>query len=290
MNLNYLRTFVLVVEKKSFSGAAKSLFLTQPAVTLQIQTLEENIGMQLLIRKGKSLLLTEAGEILYHRAKEILELWEETTGDIYRISKVVKGKIALGASSIPGEYLLPRIIADFSKTYPDVEIVLEISNTEDVMERTLIGELDLGFVGSFILHDRLEIARFAQDKIVLISSLDHPLAKKSSINFNQLTNQPIILRPEGSGTRKTVEKKLKEHGLAIKGMMELSTTEAVISAVENGAGLAFLSSIAAKQAAHRVKVLPIEDIEINRDFYLIFSPLKAKKAVVREFVNTVFKK
>lgn len=290
MNINHLMTFILVVEKKSFSAAAKTLFLTQPAVTLQIQTLEETVGMQLLIRKGKSILLTEAGEILYQKAKKILELWEDTKGEIYRISKVVRGKLLLGASTIPGDYLLPSIIGQFHSCYPKVGITLEIGNTEEIVERTLIGEIDLGIIGSFYLHDKLEISRFAQDEIVLIIPPNHPWAGQREIELESLKSEPFIFRHSGSGTRKVTEKHLKEQGIEGKDLqviMELGTSEAVINAVEGGWGMAFLSSIAAEKAlsSGRVKTVSIKDFSIKRDFYLIFSALKAKKAAVREFIK-----
>jgi len=290
MNLNHLKTFVLVVEKKSFSGAAKTLFLTQPAVTLQIQTLEENLGMQLLIRKGKSIMLTEAGEILFAKARKILEIWEDTKGEIYRISKVVKGKLILGASTIPGEYILPQLIGEFHNLYPEVEAALEIGNTEEIVERTLIGEIDLGIIGSFTSHDKLEISRFAQDEIVLVVPPNHPWGREKEITLEQVKEQPFISRYSGSGTRAVMEKHLKKHGLEtkqLKVIMELGTSEAVISAVEGGWGVAFLSSLAAEKALkyNRIKKVDIKDFSIKRDFYLIFSALKAKKAVVREFIK-----
>lgn len=290
MNLNYLKTFVLVVEKKSFSATAKTLYLTQPAVTLQIQTLEESLGMQLLVRKGKSLILTEAGEILYEQAKKILEMWEETKSSIYKISKIVKGRLLIGASTIPGEYILPQLIGSFHNLYSSVEVSLEIGNTEEIVERTLAGELDLGIIGSFLLHDKLETYRFAQDELVLIVHPDHPWAKREWIELNDLKEASFIFRHEGSGTRKVMEQKLKEKGLEIKNLkvvMELGTTEAIINGVGGDWGVSFISWLAAQKAIKfgQVKMVKVKDFELKRDLYLIFSSLKAKKAVVREFLR-----
>jgi len=291
MNLNYLRTFILVVDKQSFSATAKILFLSQPAVTLQIQTLEENLGMQLLIRKGKSLVLTEAGEIVYQQAKKILDLWEETKSEVYKISKVVKGRLVVGASTIPGEYLLPQLIGGFHSSYPEVELSLEIANSEEIVERTLAGEMDLGIIGSFILHDKLETYRLTEDQLVLIVSSHHPWAQREWIELEEIKGESFILRHEGSGTRKVMEQKLKERGIDVskelKVAMELGTTEAIINGVGGGWGISFVSQLAAKKAVDvgQVKIVKIKDFTIKRDLYLLFSSLKARKAVVREFIK-----
>lgn len=290
MNLNYLKTFILVVDKQSFSATAKLLYLSQPAVTLQIQALEDNLGMQLLVRKGKSLILTEAGEIVYQQAKKILELWEETQSSIYKISKVVKGKLLIGASTIPGEYILPQLIGGFHHVYSAVELSLEIANTEEIVERTVAGELDLGVIGSFVLHDKLETYRLTEDQLILIVPPNHPWTERESIKIEELKEAQFVLRPEGSGTRKVMEQKLKEKGINnkdIKIAMELGTTEAIINGVGGGWGISFVSQLAAKKALEvgQVKVVEIEDFSIKRDLYLLFSALKAKKAVVREFIR-----
>ena len=290
VNLNYLKTFILVVEKQSFSATAKLLYLSQPAVTLQIQALEDSLGMQLLIRKGKSLVLTEAGEIVYQQAKKLLDLWEETQSSVYKISKVVRGKLVIGASTIPGEYILPQLIGGFHHAYPDVEISLEIANTGEIVERTVAGELDLGVIGSFVLHDKLETYRLTEDRLILIVHPNHRWAERENIQVEELKEEQFILRHEGSGTRRVMEQKLKEKGISskeIKMAMELGTTEAIINGVGGGWGVSFVSHLAAKKALEvgQVKEVNIEDFSIKRDLYLLFSSLKAKKAAVREFIK-----
>jgi len=290
LNLNYLKTFLLVVEKQSFSAAAKILDLSQPAVTLQMQALEENLGMQLLVRKGKGLALTEAGEIVYEQAAKILSLWEATKLALDKVSLAVSGKLSIGASTIPGGYLLPQLIGAFHELYPNVEASLEVADTEGIIEKTLAGELDLGVIGSFFQHDQLKTYSFAQDELVLIVPANHRWALREEIEAEELKGESFIIRKEGSGTRKVMAKKLKEKGIEIKDLkiaMELGTTEAIINGVGGGWGVSFVSRLAAQKALEfgQVKIVEIRDWQIQRVLYLIFSPWKIKRAVVREFLK-----
>lgn len=292
MNLNLLLTYVKVADKSSLSGAARELHLTQPAVSKHIQALEEHYGVQLLDRVGRGIKLTEAGRILYRNALEIIALMEQIDRAVAESSSQVRGRLALGASNIPGQYILPAIIGRFKKMYPDAQITLEVGDTSQIVSQLLEGRINVGVVGAWIKNRKLDGVKFAEDEISLIVPPDHPAVRTGVIMARDLLRENLVWREKGSGTRMVVEDKLMQAGVnpdKLPIVLELGSTEAVISAVEAGLGGALVSRWATRKAEElgRVVSLNINDLNLKRDLYILYPRQKNLPRVVQTFLEFV---
>jgi DNA-binding transcriptional LysR family regulator len=208
MDDHKLKVFCIVAETKSFSRASEIIRLTQPAVSLQIQALEEMYGTKLFNRSGCIITLTKAGEMLYKYAKEINALYAAAEKEIGGITGLVKGVISVGASSTIGNYLLPSVVSDFKRRYPKVGIHIHVGNTKNVIDLLNAGSVDVGLVEGEVNKQKLKVEKLIQDEMVLIMSPYHQLAKKSLVSIMELSKEPLIFREEGSGTRQAIEKYL----------------------------------------------------------------------------------
>lgn len=179
MNLAHLRTFLEITEARSLSQAAARLHLTQPAVSKQLQALEEDLGVNLVLRRGRELALTAEGEKLKQYAEQILRLLEEARSEILAQSRVVQGNLRLEASTIPGQYILPQCIAAFLRRYPQVQISLGIGDTAQVIDKLLADQIHLGAVGARIRHPAIGMTKLAPDRLVVIAPADHPWGKRA---------------------------------------------------------------------------------------------------------------
>jgi len=290
MNINYFKTFITVVEKGSFSDAAKALSLSQPAISFQIQAVEKEYGQTLLDRSGAKVQLTEAGKIFFNYAKQILKLNRVLSEAIDELQGVVRGHLALGASTIPGEYIVPKILGQFIKEFPNVEPALEISDTAVILNKIEEHEIDIGFVGASPEPNNLQIEKFVTDHLILILPPNHQLSAKGSVAIEEILKEPFILREVGSGTRKTIEETLQKHGLSLGSLnevMDLGSTQAVLTAVEAGLGISILSKCAAEKALAlgTLKTLPFSDIDFSRDLYLVFDKRRFLTRTQKEFIE-----
>ncbi|WP_031513560.1 selenium metabolism-associated LysR family transcriptional regulator [Desulfofalx alkaliphila] len=292
MNTALLRTFITVVNKKSLSLAAQEIHITQPAVSKQINALEDYFGIGLIERRGRGITLTPAGEVLYRNAIEILDLINKTEREIRDLSETVKGKLVIWASSIPGHFILPYVIGAFQKHYPEVHISLHISDSKDVLRHLLDESAQLGAVGTKPENKKLEYCKFLDDQLVVITPKDHPLANKGVVNLQQLAGERLVWRSIGSGTRLELEEKLSEAGLPREDLnivMELGSTGAVVNAVEAGLGISIVSRWAIKkeETLGRISVLEIEGLNLNRELYLVYPRRRHKNRVVQVFLEFV---
>lgn len=275
MDDHKLKVFCTVAETKSFSKASEIIRLTQPAVSLQIQALEEIYGTKLFNRSGCVIALTKAGETLYKYAKEINDLYMAVEKDIGNMTGRVKGIVSVGASSTIGNYVLPPVIADFKRKYPKVGVHIHIGNTKSVIESLNAANTDVGLVEGEVKKQKLVVEKLIPDEMVLIMSPVHPWAKKSNISILELSKEPFILREEGSGTRQMIEKNLAKHGIVphnIKISFIMGSTESIKGAVEEGLGVSIVSRWAAKKEVRygTLKTARFKEQEIVRDFSLIY--------------------
>lgn len=292
LNTALLRTFVTVVNKKSLSMAAQEIHITQPAVSKQINAIEEYFGVGLIERRGRGITLTPAGEVLYQHANEILELLSKTEREIRDLSATVKGKLVIWASSIPGHFILPYIVGAFQKQYQEVHISLQISDSNDVTKHLLDESAHLGAVGTKPVNKKLEFCKFFTDQMVVITQSDHPLADKGVISLQELANERLIWRSLGSGTRLELEDKLSQAGLPQENLnivMELGSTGAVVNAVEAGLGISIVSRSAIKkeEALGKLAVLELNELDLNRDLYLVYPKRRYQNRVVQVFLEFV---
>jgi DNA-binding transcriptional LysR family regulator len=285
-----LRVFCAVAETKSFSKASELIHLTQPAVSLQIQAMEELYETRLFDRSGNSINLTPAGEILYKRAKEILALYAEAQQNISEITGSIKGSLSIGASSTIGNYLLPHIIAAFKKKVPQVNISLFVSNTKIITERLNAGEIDIALVEGDVSKQRFSVETLLSDELVVIMSPAHPWAERRGLSAIELTKEPLILREEGSGTRQIILKHLEEHGIKLdqlKIALVVGSTEAIKGAVEEGLGVSIMSGWAVRKWLKQglLKATTFKDLKFHRNFTIISPKRNYSTHTAKEFLN-----
>lgn len=267
-----LLVFVAVAEHRSFSRAAESLYVTQPAVSLHIQSLERQYGARLVERSPKSVRLTPAGDILYHHAKRILlqyRLAEQLIDDMMRAPS---GPLSIGASYTFGEYVLPHVIARFMAMYPDISPTISIQNTERVAQ--LIGrqELDVGIVeGAVEPRSEVEVQSFAPDTLVIVLPANHRLAGQSEVEPAELLHEKWIVRERGSGTREVTDKLFLQIGLERPRIMEFGSTQVVKESVEAGLGITLLSEWALRkeQRLGTLATCRLRGLPVQRTFQLV---------------------
>lgn len=287
MNLQQLRTFVAVVEHGSFSEAARVLGITQPAVTMQIQGLESELGVTLLDRRYRRVDLTEAGTALLPYARKILEELEEARTEIEAMSGRVTGHLDIAASTTPGQYVLPRLLGGFLKEYPEVSVSLRVYDTAEVVGRVEAGEAHIGMAGAEVPGARVLQERLGHDDLVMVCPPDHPLAGRHGLMMEDLVEQTFVMREAGSGTRMVAEEEMRRHGVdpgELDVVLELGTNEAVLSAVEGGLGIGIVSVWVAEKALRlgTVAQLEVGGFPLKRPLYLVMprtTPTRAADAL-----------
>lgn len=284
-----LKVFCTVAETKSFSKTSEIIHLTQPAVSLQIQALEEIYETKLFDRSSNLITLTDAGEILYKYAKDILSLYAAVTKEIGKITGLTKGSIAIGASTTIGNYLLPALISDFKKSRLKIKIHVLIGNTKKIVDLLNSGAIDIGLVEGEPSKHKIKTEPIIKDELVFIVPPFHPWAKKKGVSILEVTKEPFILREEGSGTRQIIEKYLLSHGISIDDMriaLVLGSTESIKEAVQNGIGISIISKWAARKETKYdiLKIIVPKEEKILRNFSLILPKNAILSHAVDEFL------
>ncbi len=290
INLSLFKTYVKVVENHNLSRTAEELNLSQPAVSKQIQALEEIYGVLLLERSGRKLKTTTAGEALYDCAREILKVLEKTDQVMEEISESRRGRLMLGASTIPGQYILPAYLKGFKDKFPNVNISMRIADTENIFNLVAERELDLGIVGAWIANRKVDSFKWLEDELVVLVPTGHRLATRSEVDLKELTTEKWVFREKGSGTRMATEEMLTSLGLQKEDLdiqVEVGSTEAVVSAVEAQMGLALVSRHVAEQwtRSDRLRGLSIAGGVSKRDIYVIYPRQKDRRRTVDNFLD-----
>ncbi len=290
MDLRHLETFVRIAELKSFTKAAEDLYLTQPTVSKQIVDLERFFGIRLIDRTKRSVELTGAGAILFKYAKDFMELKKELIQTIADFKGLKNGAIHLGASNIPGIYILPKVIKSFKEKYGDITLRMTISDSGDVITRTEQGQMDVGFVGAKDETRKLDYKKFLEDTIVMVGPNSYP----DTIRPIDLKAYPFIIREPGSGTRRSFETALKKLDVESPGRMnvvaELTDTVAIKELVKNGMGMAYISRMAVAEdlAAGRLKLLRLAEFSgVKRSFFIVTRKGKTMLPQVRALIDTI---
>lgn len=290
MEFNQLENFISVVKHKSFSKAARELFLTQPSISNNIQNLEKELGAVLLDRKGKTIALTDSGKIFYRYALELINTREQAIHSIKDHLNKIEGKIELKASSIPEQYILPYIIKDFTKIYPKVTFSIIHKNSMDIIDDILIGKESFGIVGIKCEAKMLEYINFYQDELVLATPYEKEYPKTSSniLDINILFSENFIFRKEGSGTRLFIEERLSEKNISLEDLNIISiidSNEMIKKMIELSLGVSFISKIAIKdqETLKIIKSYKIEGLDLTRDFYFVYNKNRTLSPLVETF-------
>jgi DNA-binding transcriptional LysR family regulator len=272
MDIHHLRVFIAVYKRKSFSKAAEELHLTQPTVSDHIKALEGELNCRLFDRLSRKIIPTREAEILFIHATEIIERLAHLREAVGSLKKEVAGELIIGASTIPGTYLLPRAIAGFRIEYPSVFFQIIVSDSREIMEKMLDHELLLGIVGTRASHKDLHSHALLEDELIVVAAPS--LVRQQSMALGELIGLPMVLREEGSGTRKEMEKNLEGKGISLDSLNVagyFSSTDAVKQAVKAGMGVSILSRFSVQEELkHRtLKEVKVAGLEMKRNFYVL---------------------
>ena len=262
MDFRQLEAFIKVVELAGFSKAANELYISQPSVSAYIKALEKELGTVLINRSTTVLTTTLAGERFYEQAKKMISLLHETVDKIKSLSEEVSGEIRILASSVPAQYILPRLIAEFHEQYPEISFIVNQADTSAVVHGIAAHKADIGFAGSIIANKKCEYIEFANESLIIIAPNSGSFSEKKKYTLEELlyTNN-FISREYGSGTRMQYEKYLSENDIdlnKIKTCASMDNTQSILLAVENGLGISIVSKIAAEQMINQKKLLSIK--------------------------------
>ena len=290
MDTRQLAAFCAVVERRSFSHAAEQLGVTQPAVSLQIRSLEKRLGTQLLDRSGRRVEPTEAGNRLYRSALRLLAMEEQLLADLGDEAEgELAGRLEIGASTGPGGTVLPVALAEFQQLHPGVHVALAVSDTQHVVEQVARREVELGVVGASRRHRGVVFEPFFRDEVVLAVPRGHRFSGKT-VTLEELKGEPVVLMQEGAGVRQVIEEELRAAGVRLRDLdvrLELGLQESARSAVVAGYGVTFISrsAIEADLAAGTVATARVEGLEPSREISLVRSTGRAETRVAQAFVE-----
>lgn len=274
MDTRQLAAFCEVVDRRSFSQAAERLGVTQPAVSLQVRSLEKRLGAQLLDRSGRQVVPTEAGERLYRGAQRLLALEEQLVGEVAGAEEgALQGTLAIGASTGPGGIVVAVLLCELQRRHPGLHVALSVHDTQRVIELVADRELELGVVGAALRHRGVRFETFFRDEVILVCPPDHRFAGRT-ISLEELRAEPLIMMQEGAGVRQIVEDELRGLGLRPRDLdvrLELGLQESVKTAAERGYGVTFISrtSVEDELAAGTLAAARLEGFEPAREIQLV---------------------
>ncbi|MDH5301632.1 MAG: selenium metabolism-associated LysR family transcriptional regulator [Gammaproteobacteria bacterium] len=284
-----LQVFHTVAKLLSFTKAAETLHMTQPAVTFQVRQLEEHFNTRLFDRTHNRISLTEAGRRVYEYAGEIFDLYARMENSVRELTGEVSGVLIIGASTTIAEYMLPALLGDFKDKYPDVSVRLKVSNTEGIVSMVENNVIDLGVVEAPVANKNLAVELCKEDQLVAIVPPDHPLAQRQKISPHELLEYPYICREEGSGTREVILDYLAEVGLnttELNVIMELGSSEAIKGAVEAGIGITVLSraTLSKELKLQTLVAIPL-DPPLDRPFSFVHQKQKFRQRAMEELLE-----
>ena len=273
MNLNHLFLFRAVAEAGGFSRAAERIHVSQPAISMQVGELEAQLGLTLFHRLGRGVKLTTAGQLLLGYAQRLGALAVEAEQAMAEVKGLRRGHLAVGASTTIGVYLLPNLLGEYRRRYPDVDLQFHIANTDDIQRRLVDGTLDAGLTEGLPPDSHeLETVIFLRDQLVPIAWPDHARLKADSkpLTLRQLCAEPMIVREAGSGTREVIDRALAKRGQKLqRPPLVLGSTEAIKRAVAAGLGVAIVShlTIQTELAAGQLAILPLQGFQLTRPLH-----------------------
>jgi len=283
-----LRIFYKLAQLKNFSRVADELYLTQSAVSRQIKNLEDKLTVKLFLREKEGVTLTEEGKILFGYAEKILGMYEKARKEIDHFRHSSLNKIIIGASTTLGEYVLPKIISTFEKRHLEANIYLRVANAREILKQLPTNAFNLALVEGGFDNPSFIVEKVFEDELVIIISTQHRLASKKEINFNELRTEPIIIREEGSGTRKMLKEALGRYGTEFSDLnikMELDSTEAVKNAVSENLGISLVPKSTLINLPENIKVMHISTMRFPFDFNLIYNREKGLTSLTLEFIE-----
>lgn len=297
MDFRQIEAFASVYRLRNFSRAGKALFLTQPTISSHINDLEIELGIKLFDRSSRDVIPTQAGDIFYQYAVNLLETRDCAISSLNQHSMKIEGRLEIAASTIPSQYLLPKVIMGFQKVNPNIVFLIHQGDTREVIREIQEKKYQVGIVGTRIEDNKLDYELLTNDRLVLIASRNctEP-SNKSHITVESLLEKKFIVRERGSGTREEFELELKKKGIdpdMLKIAAEMNSTEAIKHAVREGVGVAVVSSLSVEEElkSGAIQALTIDGLDLERSFYLVTyrnRPLSPNVVAFREFVHNYY--
>ncbi|HKJ83834.1 MAG TPA: LysR substrate-binding domain-containing protein [Mariprofundaceae bacterium] len=288
LTLRQLTVFEAVVRHMNYSRAAQELHLSQPAASMQVKQLEENIGLPLFEQLGKKIFLTEAGQELLHYARTVLQQLDEAQTTLEELKGLRRGTLHLTMAST-ANYFAPQLIAAFMRQHPGIKITLDVTNRTGLLQALGQNRTDLAIMGSPPKGHDLTGIPFMDNPLAIIASPNHPMARRKKIALSELADEPFIVRESDSGTRIATERFFAEHDIELVAGMEMSRSEAIKQAVmaELGLGIVSMHTIEMELALKRLAVLKVEDFPIMRQWYIVHRQGKRFAAIPEAFKQFV---
>lgn len=293
MDFRQLESFVAIAKFKSFSKAADYLYLTQPTISSHILNLEKELNTVLINRSSKKISLTKAGEVLYDYAINIINLRERARFKLGEFKGKIVGNIEIASSTIPEQYIIPELICEFNKIYPDVTFSMLHYDSAQVVEGIINGDIDFGIVGAKIPHNQLKYVELTSDELVLVTPYNESYDSEDiSITLHDLLKEKFILREQGSGTRNLLEETLRSQNIDIKQLQVIAyveNTEAIKQCIRRGLGISILSKRAIEDEIKYklLNYIKIRDMELKRKFYFVYHSQRSPSPLEIEFQQFV---
>jgi DNA-binding transcriptional LysR family regulator len=287
MNLHQLSVFYEVAKSGSFSSAAQTLLLTQPAVTWQMKSLEGLYEVKLFERMGKKIALTEEGKVLFDFADRILNLTRQAEAALADLKGLSRGSLKVDSTFTFGDFYLPDILSAFHRKHPKISVQVTTGNSTQIIENTLLHKNDVAFAARDPHHEKLEAREFTSDRLVAILPPAHPLARRKSISLKEIEGQPLILRERGSSPRRILDEILEQRRISPRVITESASTSAIKKMVERGVGISILSQQVVKKElqARVLKQMPFSDVDIAYTFYFIYHKDKYLSHALKAFLD-----
>ncbi|MDQ1330512.1 MAG: LysR family transcriptional regulator [Thermodesulfobacteriota bacterium] len=276
ITIQQLEALIHLVGERSFSRAARKMFLTQPSLTKHIKNLEDAVGVKVINRHNTGVTLTFQGKLLYEYAQKILGLREGVKEKIFRSMEKESGTIDIIASTIPANYILPFILGNFNKKYPKIKVYIKTVNSEEALDMVMNNHAEIGFIGKKTLSRKISAEPIWKDRLVIAVSGTHRWSKRRSITAEELMEEPFVIREKGSGTREILENYLKEKAASdfkLNIIAELGSSEAIKEAIIAGLGVSFISIHAIRRELKQKLLveIPVSGWVVERDFHVIYT-------------------
>ncbi|MFB2835875.1 LysR substrate-binding domain-containing protein [Floridanema evergladense] len=282
--LHQLKVFEAAARHGSFTRAAEELFLTQPTVSMQVKQLSKAVGLPLFEQVGKRLYLTEAGRELLATCREIFDRIAQFEMTVANLKGVKQGLLKLAVVTT-AKYVVPRLLGPFCQRYPGIDVSLQVTNHEILMDRFSQNQDDLYILSQTPDNVEMNVHPFLENPLVVLAPRSHHLTNQKNISLEAIANEPFIMREPGSGTRQAVQKMFEKEGLGLKVKLELGSNEAIKQAIAGGLGISVLSShtLALEGATSQLTILDVQGFPIERHWYVVYPAGKQLSVVARTF-------
>jgi len=289
LNLKQLEAFYLVVKKKSFTRAAEELNVTQPAVTIQVKSLEKSLNLRLIQQVGKKIQLTESGEFLYQYAEKIFDLVSDANEKMRDFKKLMRGTLRIGTTKNYARYIMPSLLSEFQRRFPGIKVILDEGNSEDMAKSVLERKNELALISQLNLDRKIKSLFFSTVEFVLVVSPEHRFSQRKSISLRELNGEPVILREKGSGSRAAILRKFQEYGIWPSVIIEASSLDFIVGYVKQNKGVSFMFEPDIKEELERgtLKVIFIEEGNIIFFTDIIYHSEKTLSPPGQAFLSVV---